>query len=969
MALGKQEVSLVFTEGVDTKTDNKISTKLSVLENAFIGQESTIKKRNGFDELNKQILNPSAHGLTSPIDSGEMLFTHKNQLGLINNKEVLTYNDQNSAKWYSPNTQAPNHEIEIEAINFPQMSGTPRGLQAVQGPSDVVICQNMISDSGGYLSSIIRKNINDGSIIAQSRVDTFSDKADGGRICTLSGKVYYFIKDSGSETITYFDVSTYSATITPVTLVTDALASKEYEVFVVNNLIVLMYVETGGKLKVVTYNSSMTQQAAFTNSTESRAIFGNFCIDWSPATSLYLVAYVTDSGTEVFRSTLNLTAGLVLSGTITSSGLGTGGVDTSSPARVGVAYDSTISDFYVYYEFLISLQGFRLFAYQGKTLTSRGVVNGGRIAAFPYSISGAVEIAIRISDGLTERTILTNATLAPISILSMETLPVSVEGMGIYSASLGIPLAASQYGSSIVLVRTSSLKGSSPREIQDETFVAIGSGYAFDGATYSECGFLTAPLVTSVSQSPGAGSVPAGTYRYALTFSYTDLSGNVHESAPTFTSDVVLASPKNVTIGTGITTSRRSRDINKVKLYRRDTDQIYKLCAEKTFTEVVSTGSITDSDPSVANQATLYTTGGVLENDPPPPCNIFTTHGDRVFVVNEERPVEIYFSKKTQAGEGIHFSSFLFFSVNENRSARYERVTGLGSLDDKLVIFKDNSLYVVFGDGPNALGVGAFSDPKLVSADVGCRDARSITLTSQGLIFMSSKGIHLLTRSLEVVYIGADVEAYNTQEITSACLLPLLNQVRFTTRNGVSLVYSYYYNQWSWFTNYSAQHSVVWKNRVSHLKTNGSVRVESDGFLDVSTPITIKIITNWIKAAGVQNLQRITRLQFIGVYKNVHKVLVKISYDYEDYAWDNVTVTPLSTGYNTTTKPDIVDVYNGTNNGTYDYEIQLSRQKCESLKIELSDFDQTGESFSLTGMSFISGIKKGLNKLTNNKKF
>jgi hypothetical protein len=371
----------------------------------------------------------------------------------------------------------------------------------------------------------------------------------------------------------------------------------------------------------------------------------------------------------------------------------------------------------------------------------------------------------------------------------------------------------------------------------------------------------------------------------------------------------------------------------------------------------------------LSGQPTLYTTGGILENDPPPPCNIFTTHGDRVFCVNEERPVEIYFSKKVQAGEGIHFSSFLYFSVNENKNATYERVTGLGSLDDKLIVFKKHSIFAVFGDGPNALGVGSFSEPKLISTDVGCRDARSIVSTSEGLMFMSSKGIYILTRSLEVVYVGADVEAFNSKEITSALLLPNLNQVRFTTRNSIAITYSYLTQQWSWQTNYESQHALIWKNIFTHLKSNGLIKRENTGFLDNSTVITQKIGIGWVKLNGIQGYQRIYRVMFVGDFKSTHKVRAKVYYDFENYAWEEIVITPRPSGYNTTSKPNTDDIHNGGNDGIYQFEIQLSRQKCQAFKIEISDFDQIGESFSLSGVSMIVGVKRGLNKLASNKKF
>ena len=74
----------------------------------------------------------------------------------------------------------------------------------------------------------------------------------------------------------------------------------------------------------------------------------------------------------------------------------------------------------------------------------------------------------------------------------------------------------------------------------------------------------------------------------------------------------------------------------------------------------------------------------------------------------------------------------------------------------------------------------------------------------EGLMFKSSKGIYLLSRALELKYIGADVEAYNAFDVTSAQLIPTVYEVRFTLTNGVCLVHDYYVDQWSVYTNIAA---------------------------------------------------------------------------------------------------------------------------------------------------------------------
>lgn len=969
MALTDQQIDLIFTEGVDTKTDDKIATKLSVLENANVGQKLTVNKRFGFDELDKKIVNAAAYGEVSPIIEGEVLFTHKDKLGILNKDIVAVYSDQNTDKWFLPGEQAMNVEISIESIDLPHVAGTSRGLQAVEGPNDILIVGNYISLAGEFKSSAIRKNKNDGTIIPINRIESSTEKTDSSRLARIDDKVYVISKDSTTNQIYAYDATAYSSSTPTLPMISDAHATCVFEVFVENGKLLVIYTELAGKLKVVAFDSALTVLNTFVHTTETRTIIGGASITWSATLSGYALFYYSFGTPNFYFNAITLNSSLVLSGSITSENRGSL-FDATIPPHVTSSLNMENGNVKAYFESKITGADFRLNGneYNGTLFTSIGGLNGTRLVARSFLLNNKINIPIRLTTGASERAILVDDAFSPICSLSIDLESVDMMGLGIYSSSVGIPLGVSQYGSSLINLKTSTFSGSSPKEIHDSTFFSNGGGFAFDGATFSECGFLAPPVYIGIAASVGAGNVPTGTHSYALTFSFVDFSGNVYESAPVVTDEIVLATPKSVNVSLGIIPSRRSDDVNFARLYRRD-DGIYKLVSEKSFAEVIATGVITDNRTSVVDQPTLYTTGGVLENDPPPPMNVFTTHGDRVFGINEERPVEIYFTKKFQQGEGIHFSSFLYFSANDNKNKNYERCVALGSLDDKLAILKNQSLYAVFGDGPNALGVGAFSEPRLISTDVGCRDARSVVNTSEGLMFMSSKGFYLLSRSLEVSYIGADVEAFNNEEITSAVLLPKTNQVKFTTRNGVMLVYSYLTAQWSWATNYNAQGAVLWKNALTHLKVNGSVRKESSSFLDIATPITQKIGTSWIKLNGIQGMQRIKRLMLVGDFKSTHKVLVKIYYDFEQYAWEEKTIIPRPSGYNTTVKPDINTIYTGANDGVYQFEIQLSRQKCQAIKVEISDFDHTGESFTLTGMSLLVGIKKGLNKLTNNKQF
>jgi hypothetical protein len=72
-------------------------------------------------------------------------------------------------------------------------------------------------------------------------------------------------------------------------------------------------------------------------------------------------------------------------------------------------------------------------------------------------------------------------------------------------------------------------------------------------------------------------------------------------------------------------------------------------------------------------------------------------------------------------------------------------ITALKAMDDKLIIFKENAIFYLSGDGPNNLGQqDTFIEPQLISSDIGCSVKNSVVLTPAGIFFKSHKGIHLL---------------------------------------------------------------------------------------------------------------------------------------------------------------------------------------------------------------------------------
>ena len=185
------------------------------------------------------------------------------------------------------------------------------------------------------------------------------------------------------------------------------------------------------------------------------------------------------------------------------------------------------------------------------------------------------------------------------------------------------------------------------------------------------------------------------------------------------------------------------------------------------------------------------------------------------------------------------------------------------------------------------------------------------------------------------------------------------------TDAGRALVYDYYSNRWSTFTNIRGLDSIEFNGTYYYVKANGLVYKETPGlFQDNGQFIKIKIKSAWLQIAGVQGFERFYKLLLLGTYKSAHKLVVKFSYDFNPYYQqesiievdDVINPSPYGTGdYGT-------DVYGGAF-PLYQWIVYPKIQKCQAFQFQIEDVKTTvdGESFSLSHFLAEVGIKQGTN--------
>jgi hypothetical protein len=456
-------------------------------------------------------------------------------------------------------------------------------------------------------------------------------------------------------------------------------------------------------------------------------------------------------------------------------------------------------------------------------------------------------------------------------------------------------------------------------------------------------------------------------FSYKAIYEYYDTQGNVTRSAPTAgTSITTPAGTNHVTLKvSSLVGSLKSDELGRIGLnplvvfYRTEDNGLihYRVGEYFIYNDGADSISIDDDTPDseLTTREELYTTGGVLQNDPAPPAQFCFAGGDRIFLGGLEQEDELAYSKKQLAGESVNFSDL--FKI---RVASFDRspISAGGYMDGKIFIFKGHSIYYCSGDGPNELGQGSFTEPEIISSDVGCEEPRSVINVPGGLMFKSRKGIYLLDRGHNVSYIGAEVEDYNSYNVVASIISDKLNEVRFYLTSGDCLSYNYLFNAWAVLKNQTTVDADNWGSSPVSILSNTIFKETENTYLDngASGFYSMKFTSPWLKLNEVQGYLRCYQLWIIGNNKSSHTLKCRVYTDYDDSTYEDYSL-----------------VYSSSDSSQYQFQISLPKQKVESIKFEIYDTAHTalssGEGYELSNIQAEVGVKSGGYKLAATKSY
>lgn len=978
--LQPQTIPVVFKGGLSGKTDPKVAVlgRLLTLQNVTHLKEGSYEKRYGHTALSA-----NSSGTFNQLSNILALSVFNNDLIATSDTKLYSWSPS-ADKWFEKSdvTSVSATVTPVIRNSFQQSQVDTATNQGVQVTA--------YKDSRGGIYAVVSDAATGAFILNETQLNASGDKPS---VRACGNFLYVFYVVSGSLRCRRLNPVNAVAFDSEVSLVSDVHATNgHYDVVVSGAAMIVAYNNTTPVISVMYVTQVPAVGSALSGfpAQVTLAEAASNCIGISLGPTVLFIGYHNGTnGTRVTGRNLDLTQAFAPA-TLDA---------TTSPITQNITsvYNSGISKAQFFYE--VNAAAAINTLVKAGTVTEAGAVVAGTVLlrsvglaskAFVYNNKSYTAVVFEstlqgtaflirddgfinakynsgVSAGLvSSRHLPQTLSTSDASVFSIPNLLkslISAENGKIFSLT-GVGLCTIDFGSDSTFQNA---------RLGDNLHFATGILQAYDGFSAIEHGFHQFPEGVTTSIQAG-GAVPVGTRSYKVVYEWIDNQGQIHRSAPSpAVSGTTSGGNQTVrlTIPTLRLTAKRGVRTNvTIGIYATTVSPAgtiyYKLNGSSPLYNDPAVDSVTYDDAandSITGNEILYTTGGVLENIAPPSCTVIVKWGIDRLVLGGLENRTLWISKPFKKGESVNFSDALEYPID---------VTALGVLNDKLILFRPSSMAYMAGTPPNAAGDdSSLSDPIEIPSDTGCPYPNSVVTTPLGVFYKSNKGIYLLTSKLEPIYIGADVEPYNNLTIESAVLVEDTNEVRFSTKEGTTLIYNTFFNEWYVSTGLPSFDAVVWQSTYTLLRSNSVVWTENKTTrLDAGQHVALRIGTSWLSIAGLQGFQRVWRILGLGDYKSQHKLRISLAYDFEPYFsevdyFDTETGMAVTTNTYGTQSPYGTGNYGGNGSGVYQFRKHLARQKCQSFMVLIEDVPNSnpGEAYSFTGLSLECGVKKGAYKL------
>jgi hypothetical protein len=1008
MELQKTPININFQGGLDLKTDpyQVRAGKFESLVNSVFNKLGRLTKRNGFPFLTPL-----------PNDTSSYLTTFNDDLQAIGTNLYAYSSGQDS--WIEKGSTYP---IRLSTQTLIRNSTNQRQCDSVTAPNGLM-CTVYTDQTPGSLGTPQYKYCVADSVTGQNVISpTVLSLATGApKVFLLSN--YFIIVFPISVSLGWISISTTSLIVSTGSPISSFAGV--FDGVVANNFLYLAWngaSSSGIKMVQIASNLSIGNSISVDAGHSATSI--SIAADTTQGTPILWVSYYNTSGTVGYTLARDSNLNLILVDTqiiATSGPLDPGGsvLNITSAAQNGIntvfyevdhnySYDATIPTHFVDVNTITQAGGvgtpavsarsiglaskafiidgviYYLATYQspyqptyflmdGSTSTAENPIvvakvaygNGGGpyaagIAYLPYGLPSVTVSGITASVPYLYKDLI-EAANKDTSVAS------GTQVAGVYSQT-GINLVTFNFETT----------GIQSTEIASNLHLTGGFLWHYDGYNPVEHNFFLWPDNVEVSSSGTSGSMTAQKYYYQVTYEWTDNQGNAYRSAPSIPVSVTLSSGTSVDVSIPyLRLTYKTANPVKIVVYRWSAaQQIYYQTTSITQPTLNSTTSdsvtINDknSDATILGNNIIYTTGGTVENVNAPASSLMTLFDDRLWLIPSEDPNLLWFSKQVIESTPVEMSDLFTLYVAPSIGAQSNGTgpsTAISAMDEKLIVFKKDAIYYINGSGPDNTGNNnQYSQPIFITSTVGCDNPHSIAMIPSGLVFQSDKGIWLLGRDLSTQYIGAEVEAFNQYQVTSATAIPGTNQVRFSLNNGVMLMYDYFVNQWATFEGIPSVSSTIYQGFHTLVNKYGQVSQETPGmYLDGPNPVLQSIKTAWIQTAGLIGYQRAYFFYLLGTYLSPHKLQIEVAYDYNSSPIQSDLIVPPNYSL-----PYGEDPYFGSTTpfggyGSIEYQrVFFEKQRCKAFQLSIAEvFDPSfgtiaGAGLTISGLTIMIGAKK-----------
>lgn len=1024
-----ETIEVPFATGVDTKSDDKLVTKLAVAENVEFSGIMSLSKRKGYDRIPSRILTDTSAAVGISPRAAEQLVTRGSELLAVESNALWSSDDHGVAYKgiiHNPYFEAGPKVGTGDAQSNPGVARVGHFALYTWHKAAVVYAALENTDTGALVLPIMTLDA------ASAAIPMPKPVVCGGHLmaCWLNaglelvtqvfapasvgyGYGLAAVTQTGLGALNCYDIAPYNGT----TVVA-------YSPTATDDLRLARIDEDGSVTDTATAHSGPGGGNAIDDVAVTPRPFGGVVAGWcsdAGATQRYFSRFsagFTQTGTAVTSSS----PGTAMAVACFSRGYGTddvmcaffsapvGGVPTlvsyqesGSNTRYGV---SLVSRAWTH-----GAAAYAHVRHEGTLTDTLGIIGIGRKA----NGSASIDLCGRIFSGRAAD--ITRLT----GVSEYSPGKFSWAGLARNRAETASRSVGEFTEPSIQRVDYDNNRRAQAVDVGGVTLFSGPVLLEYDGLQLVENNFFYFPEGgTAVA---GAAGALTGTYSYILLFGRRLANGDEEWSAGiALTSAAVVASRMTLTVPYLQATKDADAFVSVWRTqvnpsagfpyYRVSDSDPTNLSTTNGYIAndtTVATLTYTDNltDAQIAVKELLYLNGGALDNVPAFSGSLLAAGKERIWLASGEVPSgHVLCSKVKAQGKAWAFNDALLIGVDPLTGP----VTGIAVLDDALIIFKKNAVYLLEGDGPDNLAQGGFNYPRLLANSAGCIDYRSVCVGPGAVYFQDRKGIFRIGRGGQLDFVGAYVDRYKDLEIVSANILETKGQIRFLTATGPCLVYDYLRGEWTTFTDHAGYSACmldgeyVWSQRgylrswpegpdnigVAAPAEVMSILQQSEQYTDAGQAYSSRVRTGFIAYGGKQGWQRVRRMALLGRYGSGHTLRIKVRHDYETAISQEIVFQPKSDSASSPLESTYWgdgtwgSGYWGSDGAipkgeTYQFIHRLSRQKCQAVSFEFNDevpervageseLDTFNEGFEITMLSLEVAKKAGLARLYSGRK-